>query len=147
MNMNRPDERLLRALTSAHFLPVGVEAMPNADESDWVMYDTWLSLNYLHVPILLRTVGYGGVVEPVYTLLARLKSSETAFRRCGVSDSASASVRLVYDVYLRLSPDMTEIASLDVIEVPSAKLHALALKSPLIHWFDPSQFGADDGEK
>jgi len=137
--MNEPDPRLRNVLVAAGFLPVGILPI-ETHEGDVVMWDTWLSLTHLHVPIIFRTVGFGGVVQPVYRLLSRLASSESAFRACGVN---AVSAGLAYDIAVRLAPDVTEIAEIKVMRTDLASLQQMTLSAPLVPWFDPQWYEND----
>jgi hypothetical protein len=138
--MNEPDARLRNMLIAAKFLPVGVLPVETPD-GDVVYWDTWLSLTHLHVPTIFRTVGYGGVVAPLYHLLSRLARSQAAFRACGLRGGRN---QLVYDIAVRLAPDVTEIAEVKVVRTEVVALQQMILAAPLVPWFDPLWFDDDD---
>ncbi len=138
--MNEPDVRLRNMLVAAQFLPVGVLPTETPD-GDVVFWDTWLSLTHLHVPCVFRTVGYGGVVGPLYALLARLASTAHVYRACGVS---GGDTQLAFDIAVRLAPDMTEIAEVKVIRTDITTFRQMMLSAPLVPWFDPAWY-EDDG--
>jgi len=138
--MNEPDDRLKNMLVAAKFLPCGVLPVGTAD-GDVVYWDTWLSLTHLHVPTIFRTVGYGGIVAPLYGLLARLRRSARAFEACGVEHG---SEQLAYDIAVRLAPDMTEIAEIKVVRTEVIAIQQMMLAAPLVPWFDPSWYDDDD---
>jgi hypothetical protein len=141
--MNEPDFRLRNALVAAGFLPVGV--MPTeTSEGETVMWDTWLSITHLHVPVIFRCVGHGGVVQPIYRLLARLASSKSAFRQCGLT---SKETEFAYDVAVRLAPDVTEVSDVRVIRTDPSVLRQMMLAAPLVPWFDPAWYDYDDDDE
>ena len=137
--MNEPDYRLRNMLVAAKFLPVGVLPVGTPD-GDVVYWDTWLSLTHLHVPTIFRTVGYGGMVAPLYHLLARLARSEQAFTACGVE---KGDVQLAYDIAVRLAPDVTEIAEIKVVRTEVIAIQQMMLAAPLVPWFDPTWYDDD----
>lgn len=137
--MNEPDYRLRNMLVAAKFLPVGVLPVGTPD-GDVVYWDTWLSLTHLHVPTIFRTVGYGGMVAPLYHLLSRLARSERAFEACGVE---RGDVQLAYDIAVRLAPDVTEIAEIKVVRTEVIAIQQMMLAAPLVPWFDPTWYDDD----
>ena len=140
--MNEPDARLRNMLVAAHFIPVGI--LPTeTSEGDVVYWDTWLSLTHLHVPAIFRTVGYGGVVRPLYHLLSRLARTKRAFEACGIG---TTETQLAYDIAIRLAPDVTEIAEVKVVRTDLLALKQMMLSAPLVPWFDPTWYDNDDDD-
>lgn len=140
--MNEPDARLRNMLVAAHFIPVGILPTETA-EGDVVYWDTWLSLTHLHVPAIFRTVGYGGVVRPLYHLLSRLARTKRAFEACGIG---ATETQLAYDIAIRLAPDVTEIAEVKVVRTDLLALKQMMLSAPLVPWFDPTWYDNDDDD-
>lgn len=139
--MMRPDERLLRCLCAAGFVPLGVqkEYLPDGDE---IMWDTWVSYTHVSIPVVLRTIGYGGATQALYTLLGRLSSCDAVVQR--LCPAEKRKTLHCYNIALRLTPDSTEIAHIHVDALDADTLCGLALSAPLIPWFDPQQYESVD---
>ena len=138
--MMRPDDRLLRCLCAAGFVPLGIQIERLAD-GDEIMWDTWVSFTHVSIPVVIRTIGYGGATQPLYTLLGRLASCDSLLQRlCPIEERNDSHC---YNVSLRLTPDLTEIATVYVDVLDTSTLRGLALSAPLIAWFDPTQYETD----